>query len=460
MKKSVCFSSVILILLLIVGVSLLLYPTVSDYWNSFHQSRAVASYTKRVTDMKNEDYQCLRTEADAYNQTLQHGGEPFVLSSEEQRTYEKILDVTGTGIMAYIEIPKIRCELPIYHGTEEAILQVAIGHIPGSSLPVGGASTHCVLSGHRGLPSARLFTDLDQLAEGDTFFIHVLDDTLTYEVDQILTVEPEEIEELRIQAGEDYCTLVTCTPYGVNTHRLLVRGHRIEQLASNQGVDDNVLAVDGGVGSMNVAKKTGLLVIAIVMIGIGVAVVAVAVMHSWHNAKEDKQAAQNSKELLYELKDPMAGHPKGELEEKLPDYLLHPEKEMPVAEVNGNLCVGILEVPSYELTLPILNTWSDSNLKIAPCRYAGSAYQNNLVLAGHNYKSHFGRLKRLPEKDTIIFTDMEGNRFSYQVKKREVLESNEVEEMKTGDWDLTLFTCTNGGKDRLALRCSLVYNVP
>jgi sortase A len=149
------------------------------------------------------------------------------MSEEEEEEYNSQLDISGTGIMAYIEIPKINCSLPIYHGTDEATLQIAIGHIPGSSLPVGGESTHCVISGHRGLPSAKLFTNLDQMEVGDTFMIHVLNETLTYEVDQILTVLPNELQELQIQEGEDLCTLVTCTPYGVNTHRLLVRGHRI-----------------------------------------------------------------------------------------------------------------------------------------------------------------------------------------------------------------------------------------
>lgn len=150
------------------------------------------------------------------------------MTEEERAEYESLLNVSGNGIIGYIEIPMIQCSLPIYHGTEESVLQIAVGHIEGSSLPTGGAGTHCVLSGHRGLPSAKLFTDLDQLAEGDTFILRILDETLTYEVDQIRTVEPYELDDLGIEEGKDYCTLVTCTPYGINTHRLLVRGRRVD----------------------------------------------------------------------------------------------------------------------------------------------------------------------------------------------------------------------------------------
>lgn len=162
---------------------------------------------------------------------LSHDESRFNLTDEERAKYEKTLDVTGTGIMGYVEIPKISVSLPIYHGTDATVLQIAIGHIPGSSLPVGGQGTHCVISGHRGLPSARLFTDIDQLREGDLFMLNVLGKTLTYQVDQIRVVLPDELDDLAIDDGQDYCTLVTCTPYGVNTHRLLVRGHRVP----NQG---------------------------------------------------------------------------------------------------------------------------------------------------------------------------------------------------------------------------------
>ena len=230
MKKKSRWGTVVLVLILLVGLSLLLYPTFSDYWNSFHQTQAIASYSKEVSQLDDETFEELKEEAIAYNNSLIGKSNRLNLSKADEKEYESLLDVTGTGIMGYIENSKIRCSLPIYHGTDDAVLQIAIGHIPGSSLPVGGESTHCVLSGHRGLPSAKLFSKLDQLEVGDTFVLRVLDDVLTYEVDQILIVEPQEINSLQIEEGKDLCTLVTCTPYGVNTHRLLVRGHRIENL--------------------------------------------------------------------------------------------------------------------------------------------------------------------------------------------------------------------------------------
>lgn len=227
MKKG-SLSTVILIFVFLTGLSLLLYPTVSDYWNSLHQSRAIAQYAGHVAELDNARYEQLWADARRYNQTLVQKENRFVLSGEEREEYESLLNVSGSGVIGYIEIPAIGCSLPVYHGTDEAVLQIAVGHIEGSSLPVGGKSTHCVLSGHRGLPSAKLFTDLDRLVKGDTFILRVLDETLTYEVDQILVVEPDEIDALEIEKGMDYCTLITCTPYGVNSHRLLVRGHRVE----------------------------------------------------------------------------------------------------------------------------------------------------------------------------------------------------------------------------------------
>ena len=228
MKKKSNFTTVILILVMIAGLSLLLYPSVSDYWNSFHQTQAIASYAEEVSGLNEVEYDKLWAEAQEYNEKLAKQDSIFMLPEAQKKEYTKLLDISGTGIMGYIEIPSIRCSLPIYHGTEESALQIAVGHLEWSSLPVGGESTHCVLSGHRGLPSAKLFTNLDQLKEGDVFLLRVLDEVLTYEVDQILIVEPQETGALRIVEGEDLCTLVTCTPYGINTHRLLVRGHRIE----------------------------------------------------------------------------------------------------------------------------------------------------------------------------------------------------------------------------------------
>ena len=229
-------STFFLILVLLIGLSLLLYPSVSDYWNSFHQSRAIASYAEQVAGLDHDTYDQLWEDARAYNQSLLVRNNAFLLSEEQKVEYERLLDVSGLGVMGYIEIPSIDVALPIYHGIEESVLQIAVGHLDWTSLPVGGESTHCVLSGHRGLPSAKLLTDLDRLVEGDVFMLRVLDEVLTYEVDQVLIVEPQEIAALHIVEGEDYCTLVTCTPYGINTHRLLVRGHRIENIAEAKTV--------------------------------------------------------------------------------------------------------------------------------------------------------------------------------------------------------------------------------
>ncbi len=228
--------TVLLVLVLFVGLSLLLYPTVSDYYNSFHQTRAIASYAEEVAKLDDDRYDEMWEAAQDYNRTLIGRENEFTLTEEQKAKYESLLDVSGLGVMGYIEIPSIGCSLPVYHGTEESVLQIAVGHLEWTSLPVGGESTHAVLSGHRGLPSAKLFTNLDKLVEGDTFILRVLDEVLTYEVDQILIVEPQETAALQIVEGKDYCTLVTCTPYGVNTHRLLVRGHRIDTVEEAQTV--------------------------------------------------------------------------------------------------------------------------------------------------------------------------------------------------------------------------------
>ncbi len=235
MKKR-SFSTVILILIFLVGLSLLLYPSVSNYWNSLHQSRAIAEYAQQVSELDGDRYEQLWADAQSYNRTLPGKTDRYEMTDEEREEYESLLNVSGNGIIGYIEIPVIGCSLPIYHGTDESVLQIAVGHIEGTSLPVGGESSHCVLSGHRGLPSARLFTDLDKLEEGDTFVLRILDETLTYEVDQTLIVEPDKMEALAIEEGKDYCTLVTCTPYGINTHRLLVRGHRVDNQEESETV--------------------------------------------------------------------------------------------------------------------------------------------------------------------------------------------------------------------------------
>lgn len=230
MKKN--RSNIILILIFLVGLSVMLYPTVSDYINQKNQSRAVASYSEEVENLSDVDYQAYFDAADDYNRRLAETPDAFY-RPEEVSGYTDILDVSGTGIMGYITIPKIGVELPVYHGTSDGVLQVAAGHLEGSSLPVGGAGTHAVISAHRGLPSAKLFTNLDELEAGDTFTITVLDRVLTYEVDQISIVLPTETDLLQPVEGKDYVTLMTCTPYGINTHRLLVRGKRIEN-AENQ----------------------------------------------------------------------------------------------------------------------------------------------------------------------------------------------------------------------------------
>ncbi|WP_438272887.1 class C sortase [Streptococcus huangxiaojuni] len=217
----------------LVGLGLLAYPTVSDYWNSFHQSEAIMDYAKSVSDMDSEAYDEILASAKAYNAQNKMN---WNFSKEDREQYEKELNFNKNGIMGYINIPKIDIKLSIFHGTDESVLQTSIGHLEGTSLPIGGTGTHSVLSGHRGLPSARLFSDLDKLREGDVFTLHILDETLTYEVDQIRVVEPTDLSQLQIDPDKDYCTLVTCTPYGINTHRLLVRGHRIDNLDGNANV--------------------------------------------------------------------------------------------------------------------------------------------------------------------------------------------------------------------------------
>jgi sortase A len=219
--------TMMLVLALLAGIGLLLYPSVSNWWNQVHQSNVVVEYASAVSNMDEKQYKKILGEARDYNKRLSETGAIWNMTAAQRDEYNSILNVDGHGAMGYIHIPKINVELPIYHGTDDSVLQSSIGHLAGTSLPVGGKGTHTVLSGHRGLPSAMLFTDLDRLKEGDTFTITVLNKTLTYEVDQIRIVEPTDLSSLQIEKGKDLCTLVTCTPYGINTHRLLVRGHRI-----------------------------------------------------------------------------------------------------------------------------------------------------------------------------------------------------------------------------------------
>ena len=228
-KKS---TTVIMAFILLIGLSLLLYPTVADKWNAFHQSRAIIHHAENMAKFSAEECEVYRSAAVDFNDALRSNGGRWSLTSDERKTYESLLVTDDTKIIAYVEIPKIKVSLPIYHGTGNDVLKGAIGHLEGSSLPVGGKGTHCVLSGHRGLPSAKLFTDLDKLVEGDTFMLYTLDETLTYEVDQIRVVLPSDLSTLQIDPEQDYCTLFTCTPYGINTHRLMVRGHRIDNLSA------------------------------------------------------------------------------------------------------------------------------------------------------------------------------------------------------------------------------------
>ena len=280
--------NIILCLVILIGIGLLSYPTVSDWWNSFHQTRAVASYAAAVSQMKTEDYDRLFAEADDYNRKLAGTGMKWSMTDEEIREYNSVLDISDNGIMGYIDIPRIRQTLPIYHGTDDAVLQIAIGHLAGTSLPVGGDSTHCVVSGHRGLPSARLFTDLDRLIVGDIWTMTVLNRTVTYEVDQIRIVEPEDLSELQIVQGSDYCTLLTCTPYGINTHRLLVRGHRIPNLDGDANVTADAMQVD----------QTLVAIVVAIIILLILCVFLLITSSKWYRQRRDRREMERRKKHL------------------------------------------------------------------------------------------------------------------------------------------------------------------
>ncbi|MBE6860914.1 MAG: class C sortase [Ruminococcus sp.] len=235
-KKQSKILTIILIIIFLVGLSVMLYPTVSNYINTKHQSYAIAKYDEQINNMSDSRYYEIMAQAQYYNERLKNVNSPLTSKDGLPKDYKNVLDVTGTGIMGYITIPQIQIQLPIYHGTSEAVLNIAVGHLEGSSLPIGGTGTHSVLSAHRGLPSAKLFSDLDKLVVGDLFTVTILNEVLTYEIDQILIVKPYEMEKLARVEGNDYITLLTCTPYGVNTHRLLVRGKRIETEAPEMQV--------------------------------------------------------------------------------------------------------------------------------------------------------------------------------------------------------------------------------
>lgn len=227
-KKKVDITTIILIAFIVLGLSLILYPAVSDYVNSFSQSNAILSYSKAVSIISKPQYDRFLKQAKDYNEKMKLSEMSVYLSDEQILEYDQMLDIDGSGVMGYVDIPLINVSLPIYHGTSDGVLQKGVGHLEWTSLPIGGNNTHSVISGHRGLPSSKLFTDIDKLEIGDIFYLNILEDRLCYEVDQIRIVLPSDTSDLTVIDGEDLCTLMTCTPYGINTHRLLVRGHRIE----------------------------------------------------------------------------------------------------------------------------------------------------------------------------------------------------------------------------------------
>ena len=233
-----------MVLGLAVGAGLLLYPSVANYWNSFHQTQAIMAYSDAVSQMDTADYERILSDAKEYNKKLGKTGIQWVLSDAQKAEYQKQLQIGTSDVMGYVSIPKIHVKLPLYHGTEENVLQTSIGHLEQTSLPVGGKNSHCSVSGHRGLPSARLFTDIVDLKEGDTWTMTVLNETVTYEVDQIRIVEPEDLSNLQIEKGKDLATLITCTPYGINTHRLLVRGHRIPNADGDANLTADAIQIE------------------------------------------------------------------------------------------------------------------------------------------------------------------------------------------------------------------------
>lgn len=258
-------TGIFLVLLLFIGVCGLLYPTVSQYWNSKTQTRAVSNYQDILNSLKKEDFSAYFQEAEEYNDALGALDSPL-LEHRQLTEYHNILNINGNGIMGYVSIPKLGVELPVYHGVSAEVLNIACGHLEGTSLPVGGESTHCVLSAHRGLPHAKLFTELDKMELGDTFRLTVLDRTLTYQVDQIKVVRPNEITDIQILPDQDLCTLLTCTPYGINSHRLLVRGTRIQNAAPALYVTSNAYRIDSLVATPIVAAPILLVLLIILMV--------------------------------------------------------------------------------------------------------------------------------------------------------------------------------------------------
>lgn len=292
MKKRI-IATILIILLFLAGLGIVLYPYVSEYVNAKHASRVVVNYDDTVKEITPEDFSQYFEVAEEYNERLRQNPNPF---SEDCRTegYETALNVDGSGMMGYLEIPKISVKLPFYHGTSGAVLNEAVGHLEGSSLPVGGEGTHVVLSAHRGLPSAKLFTDLPELGEGDIFILNVLDRKMTYQVDQILTVLPTELEALEVEDGQDYVTLMTCTPYGINTHRLLVRGHRIENLPEEEVKSIPVVHVERELTTQEKIQKY----IPFAVMGVAVLFLIALLMPSKkdkHRSKESGEADDENK---------------------------------------------------------------------------------------------------------------------------------------------------------------------
>lgn len=242
-KRGLSVSTVVMTVVMVVGLGIIAYPTLSDWWNSFHQTRAIAAYSEAVDQTDPKKLEAMLQAAREYNTRLAKNPNRFTMTDEERNEYNSLLNLTGNGVMGYVTVPSIGVNLPVYHGVDEVHLQVAVGHIEGSSLPVGGKGTHTVVSAHRGLPSAKLFTDLDKIVEGDIFTFTVLNQTITYEVDQIRIVEPSDLSDLAIDPNMDYATLVTCTPYGINTHRILVRGHRIENQSDRSAIPAGAIQI-------------------------------------------------------------------------------------------------------------------------------------------------------------------------------------------------------------------------
>ena len=281
-KKSSSLSTIILVAIFFVGLSVLLYPTISDFWNEKRQSQAIVDYDSYIENLTPEDYSEYFLKADTYNQKIRNMSFPFLNHKNIAEEYYSTLDINGNGMMGYITIEKIKVQLPIYHGTSDQVLNSAVGHVEGSSIPVGGAGTHSVLSAHRGLPSAKLFTNLDKLEIGDIFTIRILDKTITYQIDQILIVLPQQVNDLYIEESKDLCTLVTCTPYGINTHRLLVRGTRIENIEPEKVI--NVITEAYQIDPLLVTPA-----VAAPMLGILLVFLIVKSGKSTKNKKEKKQ---------------------------------------------------------------------------------------------------------------------------------------------------------------------------